>query len=167
MDNWGFKVVRAYVIVGITKTIKEPYVCDFFSLMFNGIKQLVYLSTRQLLHKFPCWLFCCFINNSYLCPKFDDTRRWQSVLIRCYWRYLLKSNSRKVWIGTKMIAMAPHHWLCVAIIGSIHIPLVWVAIVLSVPKAMREARFQDNLKSASNLNGNLNCSKEFEHYASW
>ena len=42
-----------------------------------------------------------------------------------------------------MIAMAPHHWLCVAIIGSMHIPLVWVAIVLSVPKAMREARFQD------------------------
>lgn len=24
-----------------------------------------------------------------------------------------------------------------------------------------------DLKSASNLNGNLNCSKEFEHYASW
>ena len=24
-----------------------------------------------------------------------------------------------------------------------------------------------NLKSASNLNGNLNCSKELEHYASW
>ena len=24
----------------------------------------------------------------------------------------------------------------------------------------------DNLKSASNLNGNLNCSKELEHYAS-
>ena len=23
------------------------------------------------------------------------------------------------------------------------------------------------LKSASNLNGNLNCSKELEHYASW
>ena len=27
-------------------------------------------------------------------------------------------------------------------------------------------RFLDNLKSASNLNGNLNCSKELEHYAS-
>lgn len=25
---------------------------------------------------------------------------------------------------------------------------------------------EDNLKSASNLNGNLNCSKELEHYAS-
>ena len=25
---------------------------------------------------------------------------------------------------------------------------------------------KDNLKSASNLNGNLNCSKELEHYAS-
>ena len=25
---------------------------------------------------------------------------------------------------------------------------------------------QYNLKSASNLNGNLNCSKELEHYAS-
>ena len=25
---------------------------------------------------------------------------------------------------------------------------------------------QVNLKSASNLNGNLNCSKELEHYAS-
>ena len=24
-----------------------------------------------------------------------------------------------------------------------------------------------NLKSASNLNGNLNCSKELEHYSSW
>ena len=27
-------------------------------------------------------------------------------------------------------------------------------------------RIVDNLKSASNLNGNLNCSKELEHYAS-
>ena len=27
-------------------------------------------------------------------------------------------------------------------------------------------RFQKDLKSASNLNGNLNCSKELEHYAS-
>ena len=26
--------------------------------------------------------------------------------------------------------------------------------------------FRINLKSASNLNGNLNCSKELEHYAS-
>jgi len=26
--------------------------------------------------------------------------------------------------------------------------------------------FKINLKSASNLNGNLNCSKELEHYAS-
>ena len=26
--------------------------------------------------------------------------------------------------------------------------------------------FFSNLKSASNLNGNLNCSKELEHYAS-
>ena len=26
--------------------------------------------------------------------------------------------------------------------------------------------FEVNLKSASNLNGNLNCSKELEHYAS-
>ena len=26
--------------------------------------------------------------------------------------------------------------------------------------------FPINLKSASNLNGNLNCSKELEHYAS-
>ena len=29
-----------------------------------------------------------------------------------------------------------------------------------------EIGFLDNLKSASNLNGNLNCSKELEHYAS-
>ena len=28
------------------------------------------------------------------------------------------------------------------------------------------AKFIYNLKSASNLNGNLNCSKELEHYAS-
>ena len=27
-------------------------------------------------------------------------------------------------------------------------------------------KFLYNLKSASNLNGNLNCSKELEHYAS-
>ena len=26
--------------------------------------------------------------------------------------------------------------------------------------------YYNNLKSASNLNGNLNCSKELEHYAS-
>ena len=30
----------------------------------------------------------------------------------------------------------------------------------------RCARFVFTLKSASNLNGNLNCSKELEHYAS-
>ena len=29
-----------------------------------------------------------------------------------------------------------------------------------------EQEFVKNLKSASNLNGNLNCSKELEHYAS-
>ena len=28
------------------------------------------------------------------------------------------------------------------------------------------AELIENLKSASNLNGNLNCSKELEHYAS-
>ena len=32
--------------------------------------------------------------------------------------------------------------------------------------ADREGNFELNLKSASNLNGNLNCSKELEHYAS-
>ena len=32
------------------------------------------------------------------------------------------------------------------------------------PMEMR--RRLENLKSASNLNGNLNCSKELEHYAS-
>ena len=32
--------------------------------------------------------------------------------------------------------------------------------------AMFKLTFDMNLKSASNLNGNLNCSKELEHYAS-
>ena len=32
--------------------------------------------------------------------------------------------------------------------------------------SQKEARMYINLKSASNLNGNLNCSKELEHYAS-
>ena len=31
---------------------------------------------------------------------------------------------------------------------------------------LKMAQKVDNLKSASNLNGNLNCSKELEHYAS-
>ena len=31
---------------------------------------------------------------------------------------------------------------------------------------IRPTDFYKNLKSASNLNGNLNCSKELEHYAS-
>ena len=30
----------------------------------------------------------------------------------------------------------------------------------------KDNRDEVNLKSASNLNGNLNCSKELEHYAS-
>ena len=30
-----------------------------------------------------------------------------------------------------------------------------------------EQELEKILKSASNLNGNLNCSKELEHYASW
>ena len=33
-------------------------------------------------------------------------------------------------------------------------------------KKIDELRKEINLKSASNLNGNLNCSKELEHYAS-
>jgi len=32
--------------------------------------------------------------------------------------------------------------------------------------AQEEPAKKKNLKSASNLNGNLNCSKELEHYAS-
>ena len=43
--------------------------------------------------------------------------------------------------AVKMIAMAPHQLVCIAIIGSTHILLVWVAIALSTAKAMREARF--------------------------
>ena len=35
-----------------------------------------------------------------------------------------------------------------------------------VSKNNKTKKFIDNLKSASNLNGNLNCSKELEHYAS-
>ena len=31
---------------------------------------------------------------------------------------------------------------------------------------LKKGEFAYNLKSASNLNGNLNCSKELEHYAS-
>ena len=33
-------------------------------------------------------------------------------------------------------------------------------------KQINLIKLQYNLKSASNLNGNLNCSKELEHYAS-
>ena len=33
-------------------------------------------------------------------------------------------------------------------------------------KVKRKKKHHLNLKSASNLNGNLNCSKELEHYAS-
>ncbi len=32
--------------------------------------------------------------------------------------------------------------------------------------SLLENNKEENLKSASNLNGNLNCSKELEHYAS-
>ena len=39
-------------------------------------------------------------------------------------------------------------------------------IVLFSFSAFYIAEFQFILKSASNLNGNLNCSKELEHYAS-
>ncbi len=39
---------------------------------------------------------------------------------------------------------------------------------LSLIRSFRDPRIKIylNLKSASNLNGNLNCSKELEHYAS-
>ena len=33
-------------------------------------------------------------------------------------------------------------------------------------RAFKSGYFEGTLKSASNLNGNLNCSKELEHYAS-
>ncbi len=44
-------------------------------------------------------------------------------------------------------------------------------IQMRTPQQEKEARlvagmYDKNLKSASNLNGNLNCSKELEHYAS-
>ena len=116
-------------------------------LLYLSTKQLtrllVYLSTRLLLHKFPCRLFCFFINYSYLCPKLDDIRRWQSVLIRCYWRYLLKSNSRKIWLrheddsnGTTSLVVCSHYWLYAYSFG--------VGCYCFIhAKAMREARFQD------------------------
>ena len=37
---------------------------------------------------------------------------------------------------------------------------------VSLQRVFHSIRFKVNLKSASNLNGNLNCSKELEHYAS-
>ncbi len=41
------------------------------------------------------------------------------------------------------------------------------AVVLSSLSSCKEKKSEEvNLKSASNLNGNLNCSKELEHYAS-
>ena len=36
----------------------------------------------------------------------------------------------------------------------------------STAHVYKNALFSFSLKSASNLNGNLNCSKELEHYAS-
>ena len=39
-------------------------------------------------------------------------------------------------------------------------------MVISDVRLGTSVRFLKNLKSASNLNGNLNCSKELEHYAS-
>ena len=36
----------------------------------------------------------------------------------------------------------------------------------SLMRLYRVMHYLYNLKSASNLNGNLNCSKELEHYAS-
>ena len=42
--------------------------------------------------------------------------------------------------------------------------LVFCAISLNI--FAQEKKIKDSLKSASNLNGNLNCSKELEHYAS-
>ena len=41
--------------------------------------------------------------------------------------------------------------------------VIGIIAVGFVRQAKKEA---NNLKSASNLNGNLNCSKELEHYAS-
>ena len=39
-------------------------------------------------------------------------------------------------------------------------------ITSDIHEEKRSESIKDNLKSASNLNGNLNCSKELEHYAS-
>ena len=38
--------------------------------------------------------------------------------------------------------------------------------IKAIPTLFGEEAVNFNLKSASNLNGNLNCSKELEHYAS-
>ncbi len=45
----------------------------------------------------------------------------------------------------------------------IAIPIGIIFIMLWIYNDYRKYK---NLKSASNLNGNLNCSKELEHYAS-
>ena len=37
---------------------------------------------------------------------------------------------------------------------------------LTIKENLLQLAENENLKSASNLNGNLNCSKELEHYAS-
>ena len=34
----------------------------------------------------------------------------QTFSKRCYWYYLLKSNSRKIWNSMKIVTIAPHHW---------------------------------------------------------
>ena len=41
-----------------------------------------------------------------------------------------------------------------------------LSVLIHLTVIVTSAPFLINLKSASNLNGNLNCSKELEHYAS-
>ena len=51
---------------------------------------------------------------------------------------------------------------------AVNLPMPFLILLSSLPLTEKTVKviFLLSLKSASNLNGNLNCSKELEHYAS-
>lgn len=72
---------------------------------------------------------------------------WKDIFNeRCYWDYLLFSNSRKIWKGMKMIAVAPHHLIYTYLISIRLLDIVKIGVgcyCFIHAKAMREAREKD------------------------
>lgn len=91
-------------------------------------------------------LFWILKNLSLTLQQFQwpiELGRWKDIFNeRCYWDYLPLTNSRKIWNGTKMVAIAPHHLIYTYLIYIRLLDIVKIGVgcyCFIRTKAMREA----------------------------